>query len=343
MQGFEEKLQKAVSDLTERVKQHQGQVAFCLREFSVSGETTGDFIPPMSDDSYYYETGIINGEMQKNENSKMNRIDLPDFKLRKGGEDRPHHYIGGYYSIPVDRKLKGFVNSFRDGFQFDIKDLEELKQGNLLIDLRDFEEVSNALSFLFHDRTSHLTRADILIGDEEVGRFLSERKIKNVQELFEILQDETTTKSKIFSYYYDERMEFGEKLTITANEVANMFRGIRGLEESVMRASLSLEYEDGHSYPKWDDLHRGSVEKYLGLKEVVLKKIKVLNQQLEEGKKLYAATNLPMIKGEVIGIPTEIAFSSYSLWLEDSVSGIRQTLNKIDGCLSEERQKTNSR
>ena len=47
MEAVDERLQKPISDLAERVKQNQGQVAFSLREFSVAGKVTGDFIPKM--------------------------------------------------------------------------------------------------------------------------------------------------------------------------------------------------------------------------------------------------------------------------------------------------------
>lgn len=147
---------KAISDLTEKVKQHQGEVAFCLREFNVKGEVTGDYLPPQLHYYYYYDTGIIKGEMQRNENPGSRIIKLSHLEdLRPMGAYEPEECMWGHYSIPVDRNLNGFLNYMTGNSRFDIsiETLEGIKQGQILLDLRDFED-STLSTFLNRDRKS---------------------------------------------------------------------------------------------------------------------------------------------------------------------------------------------
>jgi hypothetical protein len=345
MQHLEEQLQKAISDLTERIKQHEGGVVLCLRDLSVTGRVTEDFVGPMSSNSSYYEAGIILGEMKENESPKMERIDLPDFELRKGGEDRPHHYIWNHYSVPIDRKLTGFINLLQNSFQFDIKDLEGLKQGELAIDLMDFQSLTPILSLLNH--SSNLRRTNFLIGDEEVEKFLSERSVGNVEEFFNILKNPELVKERIDKHYYGERKELGKKLVITTNEIANAFRIVQNLEDNVMHTRFSWGYDsDDKRYPSWDEFRRESVERYYGLRNLILEKIQVLNGYLKQGiedSKLYAFTNEPFIEGDFIGFPEKIDFHSYSKWITSSfIPDISGTFEKLDNHLREERQKASS-
>jgi hypothetical protein len=267
---------------------------------------------------------------------------LPDLHLRKSGEDRPHHYIFGNYSIPIDRKLSGFVNTFgKSGFDFDIKDLEGLKQGQILLDVRDFED-SLLLVLLDRDRTSNLTRTDILIGNEEVEKFLKEKRIENYQEILNILEHPGFTRGRIEQYYDKQREELGRNVVITSYEIANAFRKVQELENSVMCAHFGWDFDArGRCWSAG-----GNVGRYLGLREQISNKIKILNEYLKEGKenpKLYAFTNDPLIDGEIIGFPEKTAFSSYYNWITDSfIPDINSTLEKLDSHLREERQKTYS-
>jgi hypothetical protein len=342
MLRLEEQLQKAVADLTEKVKQHKGEVAFCLREFSVMGRDTGGIMGPSSHDSHYYETGIITGEMQKNKDPEMERINLPDLTLRRGGEDRPHHYLWGHYSVPVDRKLTGFVNLFQNIFQFDIKDLEELKQGNLSIDLRDFDISDPLLFLLHHDRDSHLRRTDFLIGDEEVERFLKEKKFRNYPELFSVLKNPVSVEGRISEHYSQEAKELGEKIVITANEVASAFRKVQALEENVMKATYGWKVDYDERYAAWDDFHREQVDKYQGLREVISKNIKTLKEQLlkEENPKLLKIANFSLLDGEIIGFPARVLVNDYLNYIKKYlIPEIEGTFAKIDSYLSEQRKK----
>ncbi len=335
MQMLEEQIEKSAGDINEKIKQHPGEVAFFLRQFSVKGEVTGGFLPPSSSNFHYYESGIIKGEIQKNENPKMKRIDLPGFILEKDGEDRSHHYLWDNYTLPVDRRIEGFIESNR--FLMSIDDLEGLKEGNLLISLNDLYKNSNF--FLKHD-LSNLKRTDILIGNEDVEKFLKERRIENYQELFDVLKNHGFVFRKIADYHYKEREAFGKEFILISNEIANSFRTIKAIEDRVMHARYVRETDqDGSNISGWDDSHRENIYQYIDLREKIFSRLNIMDAQLKKGKKLYAATNIPALDGKIVGFFGDVGFYEQSAWTEKSlIPDIKKTFEKIDSYLNEQQK-----
>lgn len=335
MLNLEKQLEKEVFKLREKVKGKKGEIVFCLREFNLTESITGDFIPPYSEDFYYYETGIINGKIKKKEYSKMENIALPcfDFKIKNC------YCVFGDYSVSIDRKLKGFINKFQNSFYFKIEDLENLKQGKLLIDLKDFRVSLNNLLTQYDNHEPELKNFNLLIGNEEVENFLKKRKIENYQELFGVLKNQDEVKKKIDSHYLVKREELGKKLIVLANEITNEFREIESLEDNVMHASFLIEKGQDETNRYWN---KEEVIYYYKIKDNVLKNLKSLNEFLEKGKKLYNLNSEPLINGETIGFPEKISFNSYSIWLKNNlISDINKTFKKIDSYLTEEEKKAN--
>ena len=331
MQGLEEQLEKAISNLTERVKQHQGEVAFCLREFTIPGEVTGDFLPPIPHDYYHYNAGIITGEVQRNEEPKFDIIKLPHMTLRPMGAHEPDDFIWGNYSIPVDRNLKGFANAFGNlHFNISTEALEGISSGQILLDIRDFED-QTLIALLDRDRTSHLTRTDILIGNEEVEKFLKEKQFKDYQEFFDILRNPVFVEGKISEYYSQKARRLGEEIVITGNFVSNTFRKVKELEEGVMHAHyISGASSDEKSWDKEEE-----VDAYHGLKRVISRNLETLKKQLlkMEDPRLKSK-NFQFFDGEAIGFRARVLVSDQIGYLRGTmIPEIEGTLEKIDSYL----------
>ena len=343
MQKLEDKfLEKLFGEINEEVSKKKGETIFVSRDFEVPGEITGDFFPPMPRNYHYYEAGIIDGELEKTE--KLKTINLGT-NLNKGmGMSEINYHTFGIASIPVQRKLEGFLNF--NSFQFDIKDLERINSGEILISIEDLYRSNLGIFFpdLFstqcYDGVKSFKFKDfnLLIGEEKIGQFLKKRGIRNPERLFITLKKPNSVKNWIDSHYYKERKELGENLAISANKIANMFREVEGLEESVMHASFFREADqDGSIFSYWDCQE---VNSYFELKEKISKNLETLKPLLQKGWKLYEEESLPFIDGKIIGFPEKISFNSYHSWLKHDLMGeIENTFGKIDSYLKEEKEK----
>ncbi len=338
MQSLEKQIKKTVSELGEKISKRKGEIILSFREFYVPKD--GGCFGSHGDKFNYYETGIITGEMQKNEAPKMKDIDLSHFKLKIAGHES-NYCIWGDYSIPVDRKISGFINNFGNNFYFDIKDLEELKPGQVLIDTtRDFGSSLTILDLLNDHRKSELKKTDFLVGNEEIEKFLIEKKIENSGELFKILQNPESVKRQIENYYFGKREQLGEKLAITANEIMNAFRKVKSLEDNIMRAYYVRENDQGGSdISHWDESHVEEVHQYSDLKIQINSIVPIINNQLEKGKELFFIIQQPFIDGTTIGFPEKTSFNKYFNWLKNSLlPEINNTFEKIDSYLNRQQK-----
>jgi len=333
MQGatLEAELEKEFYNIGKSVKEKKEEVIFCLREFPYSSEYgRGDFTPPNVSEFLYYEAGILNGCAQKLNSPEIKSLNFPPH-LRFGEVQDKGHTVYGQYSIPVDRRIEGFL-SYLNRFHFEIKDLENIKEGNILISLEDFK-----LKNIFLNRRGFQS-FNLLIGDKEVEDFLKQRKIGNYQELFDILKSQYGITKRIEKHYFDERQKLEKKLVILVNEIANSFREVKSLESGVMNSYFIREREQGENLAYWDkgDL----VNKYFSLKSIISRNTKILLEKyLENGEKTpYLKESI--IDGENIGLPVRITFGNYSTWLKNKlIPEINKTFEKIDNYLKKEEQK----
>jgi hypothetical protein len=208
--------------------------------------------------------------------------------------------------------------------------------------LRDFE-VSIFFPYLPYLSNPHeisqLTRTDILLGDEEVEKFLKEKKAKNPNELFDVLRNPRFVKVRVEEHYDEKRGKLGEKLVISANELANTFREIKTLERSLMHTHFTRSWDqDGSDISHWEDSEQ--VYRYSDLKKKITSLCRAIDSQLEEGSKLYLIESMPLIDGATIGFPELTHFDDYSAWLKNSlIPNINVALEKIDSYLSEQQKK----
>ncbi|MFA4953254.1 MAG: hypothetical protein WC584_03455 [Candidatus Pacearchaeota archaeon] len=324
---------KEVCKLTKEVRKNQGKIIFCLRDFRVPGKFIGGFRgSEPSEDYYYYETGIIDGEMR--EESMDKEIILEQDMGNSAEYPKISYFVFGQYFIPVDRKLEGFVD-FQDDFHFDISDLEKIGSGKILIAnpeiFKTNKEIPQNFSVhLSYSREPKMEGFNLLIGDEEADKFLRQRNIGNPGELFKMLKDKKATDRKISKHYDVKRRKLEDELTIAINDITNSFREIETLEESIMHAHFTREREqDGGSLAYWSE-YGEDVEKYQKLHSRIKNSIEFLNKQLKE-LELYKLTSSSMISGEVIGFPGKIGFDNYSDWLKNSlIPRIDKIFKKID-------------
>ena len=314
--GFIENL---VPSIDKKVQEKKGEAILSFREFLAIGETTGDFAPPSTERCNYYEGGIIQGSLQEKEIKENLWLDIPTLFSYT---NKSFYCSSTDYSIPVNRKINGFLR-FGNGFNFKIEELENIEKGKILFSSFELGERS------FFDRDNpRLQKFSLLVGDEEVGKFLEEQNVRNSDKFFKILKNPEYVRKRIENFHYDERKSFGESLSVTVRDVSQCFSEIKSLEESVLGAEYLVGREQNEGYAYWD---RKSVGDYLSFRRDILEKIGSLNQQLEKGDQLYAKTNSPLINGKRIGFPCSITFPEYSKWVkEDLLPEINQKIEKID-------------
>lgn len=340
MQKLEDKFLKKIK---EEISKKKGEAIFVSRDFEIPGEVRGDFVGPIPREFHHYEAGIIEGELEKTE--KIKTINLGT-NLNEGmGMSEINYHVFGISSIPVERKLEGFLNNFQNPFQLDIKDLESIKPGEILISHEDLYKLKGIhyLSDMFSTQRYDLDKGfkfkdfNLLIGDEKIEQFLKKREIRNPERLFVTLKKPDSVKNWIDSHYFKERKELGENLAISSNKIANMFREIKRLENRVMHANFIRERGQDETYTYWD---RDEVEDYSKLKDKISKNLEILKPLLEKGWKLYEEESLPFIDGNIIGFPEKISFNSYHSWLKHHLIGeIENTFGRIDSYLKREREK----
>lgn len=321
-------IEERISEIGEKVKQKKGELILSLRELCFPGEVTGDFIPPQPENSFYYEAGILNGEIQ--EKADYFNLRFPALFLK----ENPSYFMTTQYSIPIDRKIQGFL-TFLNSFNFDVeKDLEQIKDGEVSFGILELE---NNNSFFKHD--SPLQKFSLLIGDKEVENFLKEREIRNTEEFFDTFYNTEKIDGKISRHHFDERKKFGNDLSVIANYIAQDFEKVKKLEGGVMNAKYIIEADQDGTNRYWDN---SNVNHYHSLKSQILIEVEAITKKLETGKKLYTKTNFPLIDGRIIGFPGAVIFSEYSRWLKDEfIPEIKQTFEKIDKHLREEEKNGN--
>lgn len=319
-------IEEKVSEIKEKVHNNQGKTIFCFRKFSRS-EGMGPCHTSLSWDSHHYNAGIINGELINgglNEDGKILRIDIPTFSLER---DNDYYTLFGKFSIPVKRKLSGFL-TLTNSFHFDKEDLENIHDGDIFFN--DLELIPQSY---WVNHKSILTDFSLLIGDDEVNNFFKERKIKSEQ-FFETLYLPEEVEKKIAIANYKEKENFGDELVKSVNKLTTTFDQIKGIESDVLRARYIVEKDQDCVNRYWDN--NGEVCTYLDLRNIIRKQISNINTQLDKGSSYYpSGTDLPLIKGHEIGFPGMVTFLAYKNWLDEKISEMKNTFDKIDSYLRE--------
>ena len=315
-----------------KVQEKKGESILFVRDFLITGETTGDFSHPSTEEMKYYEGGNIQGPLL----NQQDYLRLPSPALFFHSDD---YSLTTDCSIPVDRKIYGFLG-LDNGFHFNIKELEKIGEGNILFssyfELPYYINPSGPFSEN-HKANPRLQKFSILVGDEEVKEFLEVNKIKNSNEFFKILKNPEDVRKRIEAFHYDERKSFGKSLLVNVSDISQCFSGIKSLEESVLGADYLVGRYQNEGYAYWD---RKSVGDYNSFRRDILEKIGDLNQQLKEGDQLYAKTKSPLIDGRIIGFPRKISFSEYSQWIKEVLlPEINQKIERIDTYLNSKEKK----
>ena len=334
-------LNEKISEISKRVKSKQGEMVLCFRDFSIPSDNIGCF-PSPSHDFSQYEAGIIDGETQKLSEMKIQAIPLEKGVLIL----KAHHYMSytaiGDHVIPVDRRLDGFISYFGNSFTFDIEELENLRQGEILIDSRGVAESTSELSRYITSREySH--KFNLLIGDEEVNQFLSEKKVQGSQDLVDILKGKSRSEAMIRDFYLEKGRSLGKSLVTTTNAIANAIEEIREMEDALMHAKYSYISSHDGGYFNWDDSHNAQVARYETLKKQIFGKREILEKQLKEAEGLYKNKKVqePMIDLTVVGFPTTILpFEFYADTTKYKLlPQMNETLARIDTYLKEQKER----
>jgi len=355
MTALTDAAQAEIEKIQEKLEDRRGEIILASREITTRGESTGDLIGSRSDEHQYYETGIIDGDLSHLTEPQMKTIKLPISFLRKGGDygEDEYHYFPEI-SIPVERKLSGFLPLPLAGFRFETSDLEQLADGQILIALNElsgkaFDFYRDGLRFFFHagDKKPSLSVFGLYIGDNEVFQFLNERKVKNIDEIVHVLKSPEYVAKRIDRDYFEKRKKLTEELTVNAGTTAIELREVKSIERSVMDARwVAVDHDLDHGYAiyGWDDFHSKSVKQYLSLREEMQKRLEVIGVQLEQGNKLYSDASEPLIDGTLIGFPAKMKFPEYANWLNHSfIPRVGETIGNLDFHLREERAKEKSR
>lgn len=346
MPSLNEIIGEKVSEISEKVKNKQGEMILCFREFSIPGPNTGDFIGPLSHDFSQYEAGIINGKMEDLPEMKTQIINLDKgLWITKAPAPISSYLAMGNHVIPVDRKLEGFTSPLLASFTFKIEELENLRQGEILIDSRGLAESVDELS-LYMGTMSHRDyhrRFNLLIGDKEVNQFLLEKKIQGSQDLVDILKNKSHSEAMIQDYYSEKAKDIGKTLVITTNAIANAIEEIREMETNLMHAKYGYISGYDGGYFNWDEAHNAQVSRYGKLKDLISGKKEILEAQLKEAEGLYRNKKVqePMIDLSIIGFPTTILpFEFYANTTRYKlIPQMEETLTKIDSYLKEQKER----
>jgi hypothetical protein len=331
--SLDEQLQKAAYDLGEKVKQHQNEAIFCLREFEIAGEVTGDFIGPISDEFYHYEAGIIKGELQLADQKKQ-LLDI--FTIPLFGMNHETHHLYGSHFVPVDRKISKTERYFQNALYFDIKELEKIKSGQIILDMHDFVR-SNPMDLSLDRKESRLKKINLLAGNDEVKEFLKEKKIRNYNELFEILHNPSCAQERVDAHYNRERKNLADKLVKTMHEINEIDINAEEIEERVMKATFRREAEQHGSYLTWGE-DTGVIENYRKLNNAFGNMQAEFGEILNEGEKIKLGT-LKEIRADVIGFPAGVPPDEYILFAKGMISSAAKRMKNMNKHIAEEEKK----
>jgi len=329
-------IDQRVLALEKKVKEKQGEIAFVLREFSVSDKSnSGCFNFSAPTHSSKYEAGIINGNLRETFKDKFMGFKIPTANF--SSDEKTYPIIGNFF-VPVNLYLGGSLdNPFCTEFDIiplELRTLEDLKSGKILFGAPEL----NPQSFYFKEGSPY-KKFSLLIGDSEVRGFLEEKKVKDIDNFFEVFYQPQEIEKKIAILKYKDRESFCDKFVLHSSNLAEDFRKIKTLESSLLEARYIIEAEQDGIVRYWEPGQE--VFAYSNLRNNISDKISLVSKQLELGKKLYAGTDFPLVSGDNIGFHGSITFLGQSDWLENEfIPEIQNTLSKIDNYLSNEKKKS---
>lgn len=323
---LEERLKENISQINNKINERRGEVILCARDFYVPGEITGDFAPPVGQNYYHYEAGLIGGRIKKEENTiRINPL-IPSLSLNP--LERSYSLIGDY-SIPIKRKISGFINA--DSFYWKIKDLENIKDGE--ISINSLRELSNIKL-----KDKYLREFSLLIGNEEVRNFLNQRKIKNPEELFKTLQNEDFVNDKIDKYYTGKRTELANELVWISSDLKRLKNELDSIRENVLSSNLSTSLGQDGVETEWSN---DSVYSLYDLKKKKIEIEENLPKLFKRAKEINLSA-LEKISGEVIGFPASITVNEFVDYTNSLLSSVTKLFQEMGAHIKEQEKKAYS-
>jgi len=326
---MQREFQEKISEIGRKVKESRGEVILSWREFSIPGKYVGGFIGYEPKQNYnYYSAGIIDGELHQEKKCFVDNIFLePNFNITC--KAKQYHFLP-HFSIPIDKKIHGFLNYFYNNFNIRVDQLEQLNKGNILFSSHEM----GFKSVLPSKEDSCLKNFSLLIGDNEVKDFLEEKKIGDLEEFFDTFKKPSMVEAKIAKHYHQERKFFGNNLVLASNQLFLEFAKIKSIESILLKTKYDSELEQDGILFYWDNPREVFI--YSKSKEKISKQIPEIIDQLNVGKKLYSTTEFPLISGDEMGFHGKVTFQGYSDWLKDEkIPEMKKTICNIDEHLSE--------
>ncbi|MDP3026372.1 MAG: hypothetical protein Q8N63_01595, partial [Nanoarchaeota archaeon] len=301
LKGAENKINKKIEDLKQKVSINQGNIILTSREI-ILGEHN-HCLGSFSDNMNYVETGIINGELN------ILKQDFSGMKSLKpiGGFFDSNHPTGDYHyfpdvQIPVKNRLNRRNVFF--GLNFPVEDLEGFEETEIIgIERLEFDlGLRRGLCSSPGIDLPYLNSLEILIGEQEIRCFAKGKVLQEqINDFLNLIKNPGEIKNRINQSNYNERKKLAEELVQNVARLSIFNNRIKMLEERLLNAKF-------HSYSNeggWDTLSRDSVYEYKSIMETARKLSKEVEKNFNDADKTQLI-NLPEIDMRILGIPQTV-------------------------------------
>ena len=339
MDDLEKEVKSKIDDLEKRVAKNQGKIILTFRNIYTSIEVTGDFIPPKKHYRSYFETGVINGNLETGEKrNKFRSIHLPSLSV----QDHSTYFYSPNIFVSVDRKLSG--NSLLSLLTSPIE-LSKAKKDK--IDIDSLELLLRGSSLDYSRNPPYLEDFGVFIGDKEIIKFVLSDKSgiylnnskKRVSDFLNLMKNHKEIEKRVKKEYLNMRERLAGNLVREVNDLSKTYKDILEIEERVLKLHLERIHsgmEDMSSSVEWND--RSVLEIYTALKMKADESFEGISELLKEADEIDFVKH-PRVSGKNIGFPAEIKPQDYLNYINRSLlPSIRSIEKKLDKHLADARK-----
>lgn len=320
-----EELEEKVAEIKQKVSEHQGEIALSFREIITC---RNDFSFPSSD---YLETGVIDGEFVEDTPKIPQWIEI-DYIIRDSRHFLPNYIFYPDLSIPVERKLTS-----RRRIIFSPEQLKKSERG--MINFSSSEILEKREIPGYQKSTPYLHSLFVLVGDGEVGEFLTEKRGRaDLEDFFRLMKKPGEIEKRIVDYDFEQRENLTRDLVQEVARLCLLDREVEDIEEKIMKAKNStFRDQDGSSYGTWSNAEQ--VGMYKRFKPPILEATKKIEEMLKRAEEIDLKSHNSVV-GNYIGFPNVVGVGDYLAYAEGHVLfGVKRRLENLDSHLKEEQKK----
>lgn len=333
-----EKVGERVAELWEKVLDNPGQVILTFRRVYLGSDRDDSIgmIPPESYHGDAFETGVISGELRRKNGG--NGLSFWTSVFSHSGT----YFLSSDLAVPVRNKLAWHDSGseiMRGMIDFPPRDIRNARNGDILISSYEFLERDPLFDMLHPRSTPYLERLEVLVGDDEIQKFLipfiDQQRITEqiIVDFLHLMKTPGEIGRRVEASYAQERVSLAERLVGQVSSLNRLYAGLLGLQERVLKLRVSSVMEQDGPQKELSDGE--TYRTYIALSGQIRDSLTSINGLLDQGMKIHFERH-PTMRGDSLGFPAEVSTRAYLKYVG------RELLPKADELLAKLRTHVSS-